>query len=202
VVAKTEEPAGGKINLRAIKALCIDSNAQGLEIMSQTLFGFGVEKIARATTGEEAKAILSKQLVDLVLTDALLSDMSGFDLVKWLRASTLDPNRYTPVLAVTGHTQEAQVLSARDCGAHFVVAKPVTPTVLMERILWVARGGRVFIEAESFVGPDRRFKHEGVPGSGVGRRREDLSGALGEATQPNLSQDEINDVVKPQRASL
>jgi len=195
------EDSGGKINLRAIKALCVDSNAQGLEILSQTLLGFGVEKISRATTGEEAKSILSKQTVDLMLSDSILSDMSGFDLVRWLRAANLEPNRYAPVITVTGHTQQSQILSARDCGAHFVVAKPMTPTILMERILWVARGGRMFVEAETFIGPDRRFKHHGVPDTG-GRRREDLSDAIGEATQPNLSQEEINDVVKPQRASL
>ncbi|NBB51358.1 response regulator [Rhizobium sp. CRIBSB] len=200
MVGLAEEP-GGKINLRSIRALCVDSNAQGLEILSQTLFGFGVEKIARATTGEEAKSILTRQTVDLMLTDAILMDMSGFDLVRWLRATNLDPNRYTPVLTVTGHTQQSQILSARDCGAHFVVAKPMTPTILMQRILWVARGGRVFVESENFIGPDRRFKHVGIP-NGVGRRREDLSATVGEATQPNLSQDEINDVVKPQRASL
>lgn len=201
MVALAEEP-GGKINLRSIRALCVDSNSQGLEILSQTLFGFGVEKIARASTGEEAKAVLTRQTVDLMLTDAILMDMSGFDLVRWLRATNLDPNRYTPVITVTGHTQQSHVLSARDCGAHFVVAKPMTPTILMQRILWVARGGRVFVESENFTGPDRRFKHHGIPGDGVGRRREDLSGAIGQATQPNLSQDEINDVVKPQRASL
>lgn len=200
MVVVRDDP-GSRINLRTMKALCVDSNAQGLEIMSQTLFGFGVEKIARATTGEQAKAILSKQTVDLMLIDATLSDMSGFDLVRWLRTINLEPNRYTPVIAVTGHTLQSQIVSARDCGAHFVVAKPMTPTILMDRILWVARGGRMFVEAENFIGPDRRFKHDGVP-EGVGRRREDLSSTVGKATQPNLSQDEVNDVVKPQRASL
>ena len=202
MVAPTAKP-GGMINLRTIKALCVDSNAPGLDILSQILLGFGVEKIIRANNGEEAKAILTREVVDLVISDAILSDISGFELVRWLRLSTLDPNRYTAFLTVTGHTQMSRVIEARDSGSHFVVVKPITPNILMERILWVARSGRAFVEAEQFTGPDRRFKHEGIPeGAGTGRRREDLSLTVGDASEPNLSQEEINSVVKPQRASL
>jgi hypothetical protein len=66
------------------------------------------------------------------------------------------------------------VTNARDCGAHIVMAKPLTPKAVLDRIVWVARTGRRFVESDKFVGPDRRFKEGGVPEKvGAGRRRED-----------------------------
>ncbi len=55
------KPAQGaaRINLRTLKALCVDSNALGLDILSQTLLGFGVDRIFRAPTVAEAKGILN-----------------------------------------------------------------------------------------------------------------------------------------------
>jgi len=41
--------------------------------------------------------------------------------------------------------------------------KPVSPQVLFDRILWVARVPRPFIDAGVYVGPDRRFKAEKPP---------------------------------------
>ncbi len=178
MVDPVELDAGPRINLKTVKALCVDSNAQGLDIVGQTLRGFGMEKIKRAGSSDEAKTILTKESIDLLLCDALLRDGSGYDLIRWLRASKLEPNRFIPVIVVTGHTGASFVEGARDCGANFVVSKPLTPAVLMQRILWVARGGRAFVEAEGYTGPDRRYKFEGIPDSGKGRRKEDVTGAL------------------------
>ncbi|MCA3698769.1 response regulator transcription factor [Brevundimonas sp.] len=195
-------PGGeGRINLRQVKVLCVDSNSQGLEILGQMLMGFGVDKISRCQSGREAREALKVNEYDLVLLDAQLADDSGFDIVRWLRESGAEPARFMPVIIVTGHTREGQVITARDCGANFVVAKPTSPTVLMQRILWSAKGGRVFVEAPKFIGPDRRFKFDGVPATG-GRRSTDLSGDLGEPQKANMSQDEIDNVFRPQKVSL
>lgn len=194
---------GARINLRALKALCVDSNAQGLDILSQTLLGFGVDRIFRAPSADEAKEILKKQTIDLILCDAQLGDESGNDFVRWLRLSGEEPNCHAPVFVVTGHAIEPEVLNARDCGSSFIVTKPLSPAVLMQRILWVAAADRAFIEAENYTGPDRRFKFEGVPSEvPAGRRKADMGGVLNAPTGANLSQEELDGMVKPQRLSL
>lgn len=203
VTALKPTQAGPRINLRALKALCIDSNAQGLDILSQTLLGFGVDRIFRAPTADEAKAILKKHTIDLILCDAQLGDESGNDFVRWLRLSGDEPNCHAPVFVVTGHAVEPEVLNARDCGSSFVLTKPLSPAVLMQRILWVAAADRAFIEAETYTGPDRRFKFEGMPAEvPAGRRKVDRSGVLSEPTSANMSQEELDGLVKPQRLSL
>ena len=91
---------------------------------------------------------------------------------------------------------------ARDVGANFVVAKPLSAAVLLQRVLWVGRDRRPFVNAENYVGPDRRFKFEGPPPGTEGRRESDLRQPIGAATEPNLSQEEVDVLVRPQRVSL
>jgi DNA-binding response OmpR family regulator len=203
VVTPAAPQIPGRINLRSLKALCLDTNAQGLDILSQTLLGFGVDRIFRAPNVVEAKAILKKETIDLVLCDAQLGDESGNDFVRWLRLSQMEPNCHAPVFVITGHALEPEVINSRDCGSSFIVTKPLSPAVLMQRILWVAGADRAFIQSENYTGPDRRFKFEGVPADlPKGRRKADGGSNLGEPTGVNMSQDELDGMVKPQRLSL
>ena len=191
-----------RINLRQITPLAVDSNGPGLDILGQMLMGFGVERILRASSMEKAQEILQSQAIDLIITDGMLSDGTGYDLVRWLRRTNLDPNRYTPTIIVSSLPRNSAVIESRECGANFMVAKPASPSVLMSRIQWVAKGGRNFVEASSYVGPDRRWKFEGPPLGQNGRRHSDLTADLGSAVEPNLSQAEINSVIKPQKVAL
>ena len=115
-----------------------------------------------------------------------------FEFVRWIRRSKTDEVRLASVILLTGHTLQNNVARARDCGASFVIAKPITPLVLYERIVWLAKDERSFINAARYVGPDRRFQKMGPPSGLEGRRRDDLSLQVGEATVPNLSQAEID----------
>lgn len=190
-----------RLNLKSAHILCADESNQGLDILSQILVGFGVQHIARAQSADEYRRIMSSQPIDLALIDSGLGGI-GYELVRWLRLSPLEPNRYCPVVVLSGHTPRSQIELARDCGSNFVVTKPISAKVLLERIFWIGRSKRLFLETDSYAGPDRRFKNEGVPGGAKGRRRSDLSAEVGEASAPNMSQDEIDTLMKPQKLAL
>ena len=89
-------------------------------------------------------------------------------------------NAFAPTMLVSGHTQLRNVQRARDCGANYIVAKPVSPDVLLERIIWVAREKRPFIQCDSYFGPDRRV-HDTGPPPGVAERRKSADSKPGEA---------------------
>jgi CheY-like chemotaxis protein len=200
-VVTASVPDGARLDLKAARVLCADENAQGLDILGQILMGFGVQHVTRAQSAEEARRVLASQPFDLVLVDGAMGG-NGHELVRWLRTSTLEPNRFAPVIVLIGQTPPCQVQSARDCGSSFVVTKPISARVLLDRIFWVGRAARMFVETESYSGPDRRFKNEGVPGGGKGRRKADLSVDVGEAREPNMSQDQIDGLMKPQKVAL
>lgn len=190
-----------RLDLRSARVLCVDETVQGLDILAQILMGFGVQNVVRAQFSDDARDLLTSQIFDLVLVDAGKAG-DGYELIYWLRRTNLQPNRYAPVLVLSGYTPKSQVEFARDAGSSFVVTKPISARTLLDRIFFVARANRPFIESSSYVGPDRRFKNDGVPAGGPGRRANDLSTEVGDAREPNMSQDEIDNLMKPQRVAL
>lgn len=190
-----------KLNFTQIEALVVDADQYSTSILGQILRGFGLAKHVFIETAEDAKRILGTTKYDLLICDAVLPDMHGSDLVKWVRRQPSLNVKYMPIVVLTGYTQYSNVVVMRDAGANIVVRKPVSPNILFDHIAWSARTDRPFIETDTFIGPDRRFKNTGPP-DGAGRRKTDLTMEIGEATQPNMSQDEIDSLLRPTKVEI
>lgn len=196
------KPLLSRINFETLSLVIVDDNQQSLDILVQVITGFGAKKISRCLSAEEAQRVISVGDVDMVVTDARMPAMDGYDLTRWIRREAPEQNRMIPVIVVTGHTPRNEVTKARDCGANFIIAKPITPKTMMDRFLWVAREDRMGIECDNYIGPDRRFRRAGPPPGMEGRRRDDLKGEVGDAQEPNMSQDQIDSIMKPQKVSV
>ena len=196
-----EARAEERLNLEKVGVLVVEPNQAEQDLLVQVLSGFGVRNLRRCVDASEARQALASMDVGLMLVDGSAADGSAYDLVSWLRRHAPEPRRFLPVLLLSGHVRLSQVVRARDCGANFVVTKPISPRVLLDRIAWLGRDTRGFIAIEDgYVGPDRRFKSFGPPPGVEGRRKDDLSGDLGEAEAPNMSQDDIDALMNPRRA--
>lgn len=191
-----------RINLERSVVLLVDDNTQALEALSGMVRGFGVRKQFKCKSGAEAMHIVKTQELDLIVIDSAMPDMDGYDFVGWLRREAQPEAVFTPVIMLTGHAARSMVEKSRDSGANFVLAKPFTPEVLLQRIFWVAKDERQMVKAEGYVGPDRRFKNLGPPLGMKGRRKDDLTGHIGKATDPNLDQMDIDMLMKPAKVQL
>lgn len=193
--------AKARLNLERARILLLD-NPLGVDILVRIFSGAGAKSFYRCNSSDEAKAIAAENPVDLIVADAQAGGegQDGCDFVHWLRRSGLTPNAFAPVTLASAHTSKTNVDRARDCGANFLVLKPLSPGVLLERVLWVGRDARPFVDAGTYVGPDRRFKNVGLALDVEGRRATDLKGKISAAGEPNLSQSEIDDFMKPMRA--
>jgi hypothetical protein len=109
-------------------------------------------------------------------------------------------NRLAPMMLISGHTVQSSITKARDCGANFVVAKPITPKVTFDRVMWLAREERQFVVTPTYAGPDRRHKTFGPPPGTKGRRHDDVSAKVGKGGGPDMSQDDIDAMFNPKRA--
>ncbi|WP_426000816.1 response regulator [Caulobacter sp. DWR1-3-2b1] len=186
-------------NLEKARALVVDNNTQSLDIICGILASFGLRQVVRKANGREAQEELMARPVDLILTDAALPEMDGYELIHWLRREPGE-KRMTPAIIVSAHTPRNKVIKARDCGANFTIAKPIAPNVVLERILWVARADRLFIECDVYMGPDRRWRNAGPPLEHPdGRRRDDRPAEVGIPEGDNLSSSELDQLIKPQR---
>ncbi|GLK48969.1 response regulator [Brevundimonas intermedia] len=191
-----------KINLAHSTVLLVDDQPTSLDLLSSIVQGFGVREQLKCHAAKDAVELLQRRAVDLILVDCAMPEMDGYDFVRWLRREAAEPARFTPVIMILGHAAHARVARGRDCGASYIVAKPLTPSVLLRRIAWLGAHSRDFVEVESYVGPDRRVRNYGPPPGEEGRRQTDLSGDLGEAVEANMDQDTIDMMLKPMKVNL
>jgi DNA-binding response OmpR family regulator len=190
--------AASKLFLKRLRVLLVESNSLELDILERIMVGFRTQAVHKCRTAEEALEHLRLDQVDLLIVDAVLPEMDGYDLVCAIRRLKREAVRTAPIILISGHTQARNVLRARDCGASFVLAKPVTPRVLFDRVDWLARDRRPFINAEAYIGPDRRFRNLGPPPGGAGRRQSDLPTETGDATMPSTVQTEMDALSSPE----
>jgi two-component system, OmpR family, response regulator ChvI len=71
---------------------------------------------------------------DLVITDVMMPEMDGIQLLQRLRQKS-----NTPVILVTGRTEERDELACLRIGADDFIRKPFSPQVLVERVRTVLR---------------------------------------------------------------
>jgi CheY-like chemotaxis protein len=106
-----------------VNVLVVDDHEINRRALSLMLAPVGAN-IASASSGHEALSLLAARPFDVVLMDVHMPDMSGKDAVMRLRLA-LGPNRRTPVIAVTGATEEADIESCLASGMNDWVAKPI-----------------------------------------------------------------------------
>lgn len=151
-----------RFNLSKASVLLLDSTTVGMGVLNQILKGFGANVIYRCTSVRDAQDVVRGQTLQLILADTLSPSGDGYDFVTWLRRTAPEPNRYCPVILLDGHTRTVDVSRSRDCGANFLLKRPLSPLALMERILWIGHEDRQFVENDTYAGPDRRFHDEPV----------------------------------------
>ena len=144
-------------NLTGAMVMVVDDSPFSLEVTIQALQGFGIRVRHLPRNLEHAKELLKLHPIDLLFVDCEMEGAKGHELVRWLRRSGLEPNAFVPVIMTASHVRRSKVADVRDCGANFLVTKPFSAAVVLERIIWVARDSRPYLEAGDYSGPDRRF---------------------------------------------
>jgi two-component system, chemotaxis family, chemotaxis protein CheY len=179
------------INLRDLVILVADPSSYMSMLIHSMLRGFGSNKVLEARSSTNVLQVLTNQKIDIMICDSRLPPHGGLPLTRAIRRKQDNANRTIPILVMTSDGREKTVKLARDAGANMVIAKPMSPGSLYDRLAWIAFNPRQFVDTPTYFGPDRRFKIEGYPG-GVGRRKGDKAVEIGEEAGPPLAQGDID----------
>lgn len=85
-----------------------------------------------ALNGKEALEIISREEVDLIITDVRMPEMSGLELLEKLQAE--DATKSIPVVILTGDQERTLKRQALDLGAVDLLNKPINKEDLVARI--------------------------------------------------------------------
>ena len=111
--------------------ITVDDSSTMRRIIKNTLQKLGFETILEAGNGVEALEVMSKNKVDMIVTDWNMPEMDGLTFVKAVRAK--DEYKDLPILMITTEAAKEDILTALRSGVNNYVVKPFTPETLQEK---------------------------------------------------------------------
>jgi DNA-binding response OmpR family regulator len=111
-----------------VKIMLVEDDTDTLDVTTYSLRKSGYDVVA-CTDGQQAVARWESEKPDLVVLDVNLPKVNGFDVCRKIRDNSL-----TPVIMLTGRTDEEHVLQGFNVGADDYVTKPFSHKQLAARI--------------------------------------------------------------------
>ncbi len=136
--------------------LIVEDNLPMVELIKSVIDTFGFKDVYTANDGEEGFETFCRYNPDLVVSDWMMKPTNGIEMAHKIRQSDKSPNKFVPIILLTGFSQKQRVIEARDTGITEFVVKPFKAGDLYKRIESIIEAPRDFVESESFFGPDRR----------------------------------------------
>ncbi|MBT5240684.1 MAG: response regulator [Rhodospirillaceae bacterium] len=176
--------AAPRLGQDQLKILLVDDNIFIRNLISHCLghMGFSglrgfsngiqaIEFIKPAVEDEDSQLAKEVGQADLIISDLIMPQLNGIQLLHWVRTNKDSPNRFMPFIMISGAADQKNVHEARDAGANEFVAKPFTIGSVFSRIQAVIDRPRQFVATRKYFGPDRRRVKIEIPENGPKDRR-------------------------------
>lgn len=160
-----------KYDFGALNVMVVEDNKNMQNLLRAILNALGIRNIREMGSGADAFNELRHFEADIIISDWNMSPMDGLSFTKKVRTDSQSPNPYVPIIMLTGHTETARVMEARDAGVNMFLAKPISVKALSERLTLLIDNPTRFVRTPTYFGPDRRRKDVGPPKGMVERRK-------------------------------
>jgi len=146
------------VETESLKLLVVDNEAAHARAMTESLEKVGY-KCEVATSGPEAAKLVERETYDIVITDMVMNDVDGMQILKLVSEKLPD----CEVVMVTGHATVPVAVEAMQRGAFNFLEKPITPNRL--RAIAEKAAEAVLLKrqnTELLQRLDERFGFEGI----------------------------------------
>jgi DNA-binding response OmpR family regulator/DNA-binding CsgD family transcriptional regulator len=126
--------------------LIVDDVPDNLAVLHDALDESGYTVLV-ATHGEAALQRAEQALPDIVLLDAMMPGMDGFEVARRLKANP--KTAHIPIIFMTGLTETEYLVAALEAGGVDYVTKPIKPKEVMARMQVHLQGAREKRQARS-----------------------------------------------------
>lgn len=169
-----------------LDVVVIDESRNMQSILRSILGAMKVRRVRLFSSIDEALPSMLADPPNLIVSEWRLGPSTGQRLLSMLRARFMVPLCYVPVIFLTSQATAGLIERAMTAGAHMVLIKPISPTLLAERIAWLRRDDR-----RLELGEHGLYEIEGLA-TRLREQRERKS-AYSRAAQENVA----NGVIKP-----
>lgn len=137
-----ENPFGFDIErFTEAEILIVDDEKDIVNILVSALEDIGMTNLDTAYDGKEAAAAVNKKHYDVVLTDIVMPELNGIDLMRHIKA--LSEN--TQVIILTGNADKKSAITAVKLGAYDFIEKPFDLNI-MARVVHRAVEHKLLLE--------------------------------------------------------
>lgn len=123
--------------------LVVDDSPESLGMINMSLDKAGIAVLI-ALNGQQAMKVLEQITPDIVLMDAIMPVMNGFECAKEIRKN----NPLIPIIFMTGLSDVEHIVKAFDAGGNDYIIKPIHPDELLVRIRQQTSNFRMLAEAQ------------------------------------------------------
>ena len=125
-------PAGGtREAVHSSRILIVDDNAANRDVLERRLAREG-HQVATAANGAVALELVVGRTFDLILLDLIMPEMSGFEVLRRLKAA--EHTNDIPVIVISALDELDSVVRCIEAGAEDYLTKPFNPILLRARI--------------------------------------------------------------------
>jgi CheY-like chemotaxis protein/HPt (histidine-containing phosphotransfer) domain-containing protein len=133
-----------------LRILVVDDNPVNLMFVRKLLNKMGVKGVQLADGGKEAIQYTTETRYDLIFMDCQMPDMDGFEATQAIRGMVDNPNRSTPVIALTANAMKGDRENCLEAGMDDYATKPVKRDTIIALIdTWVLSHDGLLLEAQS-----------------------------------------------------
>lgn len=160
------------LDLSELRVIVIDDNEFATILMKRLL---GVMRVAQVTSCLESLAAddaIRQSKADLAIVDIDMPGRSGLEVVHDIRRGHVGVPKDMCILIASAHVDIEHVEQARNEGANWVLAKPLSFRTLYDGIARAILDDRPFIDSPSYVGPCRRVKNVPLADPAADRRKQ------------------------------
>lgn len=151
----------------SIRVLIVDDDESHAQAVAESLRRVGYDCTV-AGSGERAVALIESQTYDVVVTDLMMDDVDGLEILRKSKEELPDAE----VILLTGHASIKTAVAAGQHGVHTYLTKPLDVTELRHAVEKASARVRLLRQnAELSQRLDEKFGYEGVIGNSPAMHR-------------------------------
>ncbi|OFC72250.1 response regulator [Alteromonas confluentis] len=128
--------------LSGYKIMLVDDDMRNIFALTSALEQRGADVVIAKDGVEAMNLLASESHLDLVLTDIMMPNMNGYELIKAIRDGKVKKYARVPIVALTAKAGKEDHDQIIECGANDYLAKPLNLTSLMSVLrVWLPEQG-------------------------------------------------------------
>ncbi len=143
------------LTLKNLHILVVEDLDPMRKLISHCLKMLDVGEISTAKNGADGYELYKRGKPDIIITDWVMPEMTGIEMVRKIRRSPNSPQKDIPIIMMTGYCAKERIVEALENGINSFLIKPFSAKDVSKRIAHIINNPPDFVITDKYAGPER-----------------------------------------------